>query len=192
MYGSMPTVRNCVLWGNAASWRGSEIDVTPLSVLTVIYSNVASGAEAVGGSGIVVWGEGNISADPLFVPGPRGCYYLSQIGAGQPASSPCVDAGSNTAADLYLDTLTTRSDEVTDAGLVDMGYHYPVTGMTLVMGDYDRSGRVDLLDVAGLQNCYAGRGPLSVPPCCRIFDFEPDEDVDIDDFVALKHVFAGP
>ena len=38
-------------------------------------------------------GVGDISADPLFVPGPDGNHYLSQIAAGQAADSPCVDSG---------------------------------------------------------------------------------------------------
>lgn len=67
---------------------------------------------------------GNINADPLFVSGPRGDYYLSQESAGQGSDSPCVDAGSNTAENLGLNDKTTRTDSVTDAGTVDMGYHY--------------------------------------------------------------------
>ncbi len=43
-------------------------------------------------------GAGNIDLDPLFVSGPDGDYYLSQIAAGQAVDSPCVDAGSDLAA----------------------------------------------------------------------------------------------
>jgi hypothetical protein len=71
-------------------------------------------------------GEGNISDDPLFVKGPLGDYYLSCRAAGQAADSPCIDAGSGTAESLGLDQLTTRTDGVLDAGIVDMGYHYPL------------------------------------------------------------------
>jgi hypothetical protein len=53
-----------------------------------------------------------------------GDYYLSQTAAGEALDSPCVDAGSDTAANLGLDELTTRTDQVEDAGMVDMGYHY--------------------------------------------------------------------
>jgi parallel beta-helix repeat protein len=72
-------------------------------------------------------GSGSISADPLFVSGPRGEYYLSQVAAGQVVTSPCVDAGSDTAANLGLDNRTTRTDEIRDSGTVDMGYHYSIT-----------------------------------------------------------------
>ncbi|MBA7615808.1 hypothetical protein ES703_23094 [subsurface metagenome] len=74
----------------------------------------------------------NIDEDPYFVSG----YYLSQIAAGQDANSPCVDAGSDLAANLGLDTYTTRTDSFPDtydpnnpdpcSVIVDMGYHYPL------------------------------------------------------------------
>ncbi|MCH8130678.1 MAG: right-handed parallel beta-helix repeat-containing protein, partial [Acidobacteria bacterium] len=68
----------------------------------------------------VLPGTGNISSDPLFVSG----YYLSHLAAGQGSDSPAIDAGSDTAANLGLDTRTTRTDSVTDTGTVDLGYHY--------------------------------------------------------------------
>ncbi|MEO0102065.1 MAG: T9SS type A sorting domain-containing protein, partial [candidate division WOR-3 bacterium] len=73
------------------------------------------------------------SLDPLFVSGPAGEYYLSQIAAGQPEESPCVDAGDTLlmTSPLNLDSLihrwTTRSDTVYDAGRIDLGYHYRPT-----------------------------------------------------------------
>ncbi len=170
--GPSTTITNCIVWGNAPN----QIAGSP----TVRYCDVQGG-----------WaGDGNINADPLFVPGPAGCFYLSQTGAGQAVDSPCVDTGSDTAVNLGLDTLTTRSDEVTDTGIVDMGYHYPVTGLPLLMGDYDRDLDVDLADFAELQNCFTGEGPSEVSPCCRIFDFEPDDDVDLDDYALFQGAFA--
>ena len=72
-------------------------------------------------------GEGNISDDPLFVSGPLGGYYLSCRAAGQASDSPCIDRGSATAGSFGLDKFTTRTDHVPDTGIVDMGYHYPLT-----------------------------------------------------------------
>jgi len=66
-----------------------------------------------------------LDEDPLFVPGALHDYYLSHVATGQAATSPCVDAGSDTAANLGLDELTTRQDGEPDAGVVDMGYHAP-------------------------------------------------------------------
>jgi hypothetical protein len=79
---------------------------------SVSYSDVEGG----------FYGTGNIDADPLFVSGPEGNYYLSQIAAGQDQQSPCVDAG-NPASPLL--TRSTRTDGVMDAGIIDMGYRYP-------------------------------------------------------------------
>jgi len=76
-------------------------------------------------------GPGDITSDPLFVSGQRGPFYLSQTAAGQPQTSPCVDAGDTLepAAGMNLDSLlhawTTRTDSVFDLGVLDMGYHYP-------------------------------------------------------------------
>ncbi|NIR67461.1 MAG: S8 family serine peptidase, partial [candidate division Zixibacteria bacterium] len=67
----------------------------------------------------------NIAGDPLFVTGPLGDYYLSQISAGQTLDSPAVNAGSRLALILGLHMHTTRTNGIIDVGLVDIGYHYP-------------------------------------------------------------------
>jgi len=74
-------------------------------------------------------GDGNFDADPLFETGPLGNYYLSQTEAGQEEESPCVDAGSMTAAEAGMDMRTTRTDGAPDTGVVDIGYHYPTLFM---------------------------------------------------------------
>ncbi len=63
----------------------------------------------------------NINEDPCFVAG----YFLSQVAAGQLVESNCVDGGSTDANDpnIGLHTYTTRTDSVSDGGIVDMGYH---------------------------------------------------------------------
>ncbi len=76
-------------------------------------------------------GPGDISLDPLFVAGTQGQFYLSHTAAGQPATSPCVDAGDTLlwtwpiSLDSLLRSWTTRTDSVPDQGRLDMGYHYP-------------------------------------------------------------------
>ena len=104
-------VENCIFRDNDPG----DIDLSIYAdALVVSHSNVETG-----------WpGTGNISADPQFVPGPSGFYYLSQIAAGQGSDSPCVDTGSDLAVALNLDHVWTRTDEMADAGLVDMGYHH--------------------------------------------------------------------
>jgi len=76
-------------------------------------------------------GEGNFAADPLFVSGPLGDYYLSSTAAGQDADSPCIDAGSTSASIAGVGNLTTRTDGAFDTGVVDIGYHYSATPPTI-------------------------------------------------------------
>jgi predicted outer membrane repeat protein len=76
--------------------------------------------------------------DPRFVPlslenpleDPIQAFYLSQQVPDRPdqiVPSPCVNAGKGTAEEAGLEGMTTRTDGVTDTGVVDLGYHYPAT-----------------------------------------------------------------
>jgi predicted outer membrane repeat protein len=126
---SSPTITNCIVWNNYAGIGTEELYNDGTSTAIVTYSDVKGG-----------WpGEGNIGLDldldnPLFVNGPGGYNYLSQSATGDPdqsSDSPCVDTGSDTAANLGLDEKTTRTDGVPDTGTVDMGYHYEPIVLTL-------------------------------------------------------------
>ncbi|HUW18461.1 MAG TPA: S8 family serine peptidase [Sedimentisphaerales bacterium] len=128
-YGVAPSVSNCIFWANSAP-SGAEIT----GDCVVSYSDVWGGYS----------GGANMEADPCFVTGPLGDYYLSQVAAGQAVDSPCVDAGSDTAVNLGLDSCTTRTDQAVDQGIVDMGYHYPMPNPA----DIDGDGDVDIGDYA--------------------------------------------
>lgn len=122
---SSATITDSILWGNSAS-EGAEIAAQRNSSVAMSYSNIKRGKL---GARIVPgctneWDASNIAENPLFVAGPQGDFYLSQSAAGQLADSPCVDAGSEDAVSLGLDSYTTRIDEVGDTGVVDMGFHY--------------------------------------------------------------------
>jgi hypothetical protein len=87
-YYSSPTVTNCILWGNTA-FAGPQINNDGTSSVTVSYSDVQGG-----------WlGTSNIDADPLFI-GPGDLRLLP--------TSPCIDAGDNTA--VPPDTLDLDGD----------------------------------------------------------------------------------
>ena len=111
-YDDAPTVTNCILWAD-----------TPEEVYVSSGNPVLTYCDVQNGTGETWFGEGCIDVDPLFTGGPMGCYYLAQSSAGQPTDSPCLDAGNDTATNLGLDTRFTRTDEVGDQGVVDMGYH---------------------------------------------------------------------
>ncbi len=133
-YASQVQLTNCILWDGGDEIYDLAGGSGP-STITVTYSDVKGGFS----------GTGNIDTNPCFVTGPLGDYYLSQIAAGQAENSPCVDAGSDTATNLGMDVLTTRTDSSGDKGIVDMGYHYPA-----ISADIDRNWYVDLLDFAVL------------------------------------------
>lgn len=124
-YNSQFSLLNCILWGDEA-WRAPELWLAVNSTMNVEFSDVeggAAGAVVEGGSSLT-WGDGNIDADPLFTVGPVGDFYLSQIDAGQIQTSPCVNAGSDSAEILGFDAYTTRTDHIQDLDQVDMGNHY--------------------------------------------------------------------
>ena len=135
-YESETTLIDSILWGNTGT-NGNQIaigsDSDPLdlqhpAVLTVSYCDVQGDqtpqAIYIEPGRTLNWLSGNIDADPCFVAN----FYLSQIAAGQAANSPCVDTGSDLAVNLGLDSYSTRTDGVGDAGQVDMGVHTRVTG----------------------------------------------------------------
>jgi hypothetical protein len=99
--------RDLILWGNVGE------DVAGLALTTVTYSD----------SGTALGGVGNISADPAFASGTLSDFYLTQADPNLP-DSPAVDAGSGPAADLSVESLTTRVDGIDDSGTADMGYHH--------------------------------------------------------------------
>jgi hypothetical protein len=168
---------NCILADG-----GDEVFNDDASSINIMYSDVEGG-----------WpGEGNRGDAPDFAPGPAGCYYLAHTAAGQPVTSGSVDAGDRTAAAAGLAARTTRSDESPDEGIVDVGYHYTVTGRPRTPGDVNLDVRVDLLDAACFQRCFTGVGPTDVPPCCRIFDVNFDADVDGDDVAVFVPAVTGP
>ncbi len=128
LHGSSPVITNCILWGN-----GDD-----LNNCSATYSCIEDDDK----------GLGNIHSDPLFTKGPLGDYYLRQTAAGQLLiDSPCVDAGDpDTDIGLKIDTYTTRTDGVADAGVVDIGGHYLPLPARLVQLDVtvvDASGPVD-------------------------------------------------
>jgi hypothetical protein len=113
-------LQDTIIWGNTAVSNGNQIyHSASSSVITLVYCDYDNGTNDVEGVGTVNEAGVCIYSDPLFVTGPKGDYYLDHT-----TPSPCVDAGSGSAANLGLDTKTTRTDSATDTGFVDIGYHY--------------------------------------------------------------------
>lgn len=127
-YGSFPEITDCILWDNEAP-QGPEMwigGIEGASSVTIRYSDVKGGmgsVHVVPGSNLD-WGLGMLDTDPLFIPGPVGKYYLSHVAAGQAEDSPCIDSGSDKAQASGLDACWTRTDEIPDSGMVDLGFHH--------------------------------------------------------------------
>ncbi|MBI4719272.1 MAG: RHS repeat protein [Planctomycetes bacterium] len=105
--------------------------------------------------------------------------------------------GSAPAGDyLYL-----LKKNMTVAGLVDAAgqvverYSYDAYGgVTIngsVRGDVIADGSVDLHDVAALDACFTGAGPVVLSPGCSRADQDLDSDVDLADYAALAGCLGG-
>jgi len=106
-----PIITNCILWDNTPPGIYLIYRCKP----KVTYSDVQGG-----------WrGKKNIDADPKWVSGPFGDFYLSQLRCGQDEDSPCLDAGKGKAKELGLKKFTTCTEGLKDKKKVDMGCHYP-------------------------------------------------------------------
>jgi hypothetical protein len=124
LYPAAATITDSIIWDH----NGWDVSTSCSVTYSCLEQNVV--------------GTGNVHSDPCFVTGPFGDYYLSQIAAGQAFDSPCVDAGSDTADNLGMDIFTTRTDEIGDAGVVDMGYHFPAP----IAADINKDCVVDAVD----------------------------------------------
>jgi hypothetical protein len=189
-------VFNCVVYGNTAP-EGPELSLEDsVTTVTVSRSDVSGGPDAVYADldATLIWGPGNIDADPLFVDSSIGDYHLL-------AGSPCIDSGGNTfvPADLADVDLDGDAREIipldldyegrffddpdsADAGCgsmpyVDMGaYEFGGTGPVPCVGDLDGDRYIGLSDLSELLAGYRvdDRG-----------DLDCDGDTDLSDLAAL-------
>ena len=152
---------NSILWGDAAA-NGPEIVVEEDSTVAITYSCIQGDQAAVYDpcEGLV-WGDGNIDADPLFADPNNGDYHLkSQSGrwdrntqswVQDDVTSPCIDAG-DPASRIGNETFP-------NGGVINMGayggtaeasksYFGEPVCETIVAGDLNGDCRVDFLDLA--------------------------------------------
>jgi hypothetical protein len=162
VYGTT-TIKDSIIWANTA--------INQITGSTITYSDVQGG-----------WaGTGNINADPCFVTGPLGDYYLSQTASGQATNSPCVNAGSDYAAKIGFWDSSTRTDGMPDSGIVDMGYHSgSYSGNS--PGNINNDCAVDMVDFAILASKWQ-QTPGN--PSADIAPLGGDGIVNIDDLVLL-------
>ena len=82
------TVVNCIIWNASISaFTIEDSSFTPYASLAVINCDAQGGQNSISTNGpnnTIIWGPGNINADPQFISGQH-------LGA----SSPCIDSGTN-------------------------------------------------------------------------------------------------
>ena len=67
----------------------TQLNEYAYNIISFTYSDIEGGEESVTldeGDGEVIWGDGNIDEDPLFVDADEGDYHLTE-------DSPCIDTG---------------------------------------------------------------------------------------------------
>lgn len=181
------TVANCTIANNSTTNDGGDVYGPATIKDSIIWANTA--IDQIVGSANVTYsdvqggfaGTGNINADPCFVTGPLGDYYLSQTAAGQVTNSPCVNAGSDYAAKIGFWDSSTRTDGMPDSGIVDMGYHSgSYSGNS--PGNINNDCMVDMVDFAILASQWQ-QTPGN--PSADIAPLGGDGIVNIDDLVLL-------
>ncbi len=213
-YGSDSEVNDSIFWNNyaiegseIAVATGFELDPRP-STLTISYSDIKAGALAIrieNGCTLVGWNKTsnswypythNINANPLFITGLLGDYYLSQTAAGQSQNSPCVNSGSDLASNLGMvispfDMVryTTRTDGELDRGIVDMGYHYNLTIEACSFCDLYREagskGFINFFDFAMFALQWLNEGCSDDNDWCHGADLTIDTYVDTNDLTSF-------
>lgn len=121
---------------------------------------MAGGRPGVFGTGTVVWGSGNLDADPNFADLNAGDYHLKstrgrywpdhQVWVLDTVTSPCIDAGDpNSAFDLEPQPNGGRINMGSD-GDTAFASLSPEGGCSGLVGDVNQDGVIDFMDLFAL------------------------------------------
>ena len=81
-----PIMFNSIIVGN----EPSQIKLSNSTQMTISYSNIEGGQDSIAtnDNGTVIWGDGNVDIDPVFVNADNGDYHLSDL-------SPVISAAAS-------------------------------------------------------------------------------------------------
>jgi len=145
-----PILINCTIYNNSEAAEGTinQIDNTNVTLIncilrnysddeiffstsgdpdtvTISYSNIKDSINGINtnNNGTIIWGDGNMDEDPLFVGGDPFSYELS-------ANSPCIDAGTPDTTGLHLPATDLAGNQRIYNGRIDIGaYEYQGVGV---------------------------------------------------------------
>ncbi len=127
------SIVNSIFYRNYAS-DGPDLAINGSAGLYYTWLGSGGGAIYLLYNSSYTWNDSTLTGDPIFAEGPQGNYCLSQLDAGQSVQSPCVDAG-DPASDIPFGT--TRTDQMPDAGIIDLGYHYRFPAVMVTLTPYN-------------------------------------------------------
>lgn len=135
-FGEVSTVSNCVLWGNTASFQGSQVYLDQLAFLTLDHCTIEDGAAGIAtAAGAVPTLVAVDGAAPAFVDASAGDFRLAP-------GSPAVDAGSPAFVPLVNHGDLDYFPRVAN-GVVDRGCYESWSGPTLSLISPGRAGETN-------------------------------------------------
>jgi hypothetical protein len=111
------TLNNCIVSNNTTNFS-DEQGATITYNYCLQYNNTTTNTPDANNNALT-------PANPNFSTGTAATGYIGDMAYFlNQATSPCIDAGSDTAANLGMDAHTTATDKTLDGDDVDVGYHY--------------------------------------------------------------------
>jgi len=201
--GSRLSVRNTILWQNAApnGPSGCLAAATAASTTVVGYSDVSGGQPAISVSPgcTLAWDLGNFDWDPMFANPANGDYHLqSRYGRFDPSigwvfdvyMSICIDRGDPVSP--YFNEPEPNGDVVNVGAYGNTAEASKSAGPKLaearISGDANGDGSVNVLDLVFVRNCMGM--PANTGDAWRA-DVNEDGKVDVKDLITVRNRMLG-